>query len=95
LSNQGYRIAKAARFSKTFNRLPKQYQKSIGKKLELFVYPQLKTDPHTGSNIKKLQNYHPDTWRYRIGNYRVFYHIDDQEKIVYLLRVGHRKNVYR
>ena len=34
-------------------------------------------------------------WRYRIGAYRLLCHIDDVEKTVRVLRVGHRKDVYR
>jgi mRNA interferase RelE/StbE len=34
-------------------------------------------------------------WRYGSGAFRVVCHIDDVEKIVRVLRVGHRKDVYR
>ena len=33
-------------------------------------------------------------WRYRIGDYRVICEIQDDEVIVLVLEVGHRKNVY-
>ena len=34
-------------------------------------------------------------WRYRTGAFRVVCHIDDAGKVVRILRVGHRKDVYR
>ena len=34
-------------------------------------------------------------WRMRIGDYRVIYEIDDKAKIVRVMRVGHRREVYR
>ena len=34
-------------------------------------------------------------WRIRVGRYRVVYDIDDDSKIVTILSVGHRKDVYR
>lgn len=34
-------------------------------------------------------------WRIRIGNYRVIYEIHDERLIVWVLRVAHRKDVYR
>ena len=34
-------------------------------------------------------------WRIRIGNYRVIYEIDDQERVVTVLDVGHRRDIYR
>jgi mRNA interferase RelE/StbE len=34
-------------------------------------------------------------WRIRVGDYRVVYEIDDAAKTVTVLRVGHRKEIYR
>lgn len=34
-------------------------------------------------------------WRIRIGNYRVIYEIDDRQRIVTVLHIGHRRDVYR
>jgi mRNA interferase RelE/StbE len=67
----------------------------IRKKLSEFVYPQLRMNPFFGKNIKKLKNYEPDTWRYRIGGYRFFYEIDERERIVYMLASDSRKDSYR
>lgn len=33
-------------------------------------------------------------WRYRIGNYRIICEINDEEVIVLVLEVGHRKEIY-
>jgi len=53
-----------------------------------------KQNPYFGKNIKKLVNYNPDTWRYRISSYRFFYEIDDQNKIVFMISVDNRQNAY-
>ena len=34
-------------------------------------------------------------WRIRAGNYRVIYEIDDQQGMVTVLHIGHRRDVYR
>ena len=34
-------------------------------------------------------------WRIRVGNYRVVYEIHDDRLIILVLRVAHRKDVYR
>ena len=34
-------------------------------------------------------------WRARIGDYRVIYEIHDDRLVVLVLRVGHRRDVYR
>jgi len=36
-----------------------------------------------------------DAWRIRIGSYRVIYEINDEQLIVLVVTVGHRKDVYR
>jgi len=36
-----------------------------------------------------------DGWRIRTGNYRVVYEIDDQQQIVTVSHVGHRRDIYR
>ena len=45
------------------------------------------------SGIKKLQG--QDSFRLRVGDYRVLYSIDDKDKQVFILGVGHRREVYR
>ena len=34
-------------------------------------------------------------WKYRIGDYRVIAHIQDKALLVLVVRVGHRREVYR
>jgi len=34
-------------------------------------------------------------WRIRVGNYRVVYEIDDTNRSILVLHVGHRRDVYR
>lgn len=36
-----------------------------------------------------------DRYRLRVGRYRVIYSIEDRELLVFVVRVGHRKDVYR
>ncbi|MCK5877453.1 MAG: type II toxin-antitoxin system RelE/ParE family toxin [Candidatus Marithrix sp.] len=82
-------------FLKSIDRLQKQNSIFIRKKLVSYVYPQLRNEPHFGINIKKLKNYTPETWRYRIGKYRIFYSIDEKNNLVLLLLVNARKDAYR
>ena len=34
-------------------------------------------------------------WRIRQGDYRIVYSIDDNQKLVIVLRIGHRREIYR
>ncbi len=36
-----------------------------------------------------------EAWRIRAGDYRVIYEIDDEQRLVTVLHVGHRRDVYR
>ena len=90
-----YKIFETNEFIKQFSKLPKKEQNLIKKKLKTYIYPQLKDEPHFGYNIKKLVDYTPSTWRYRTGNYRIFFIINEKEKIVFIITIDHRKNAYR
>jgi len=43
--------------------------------------------------VQKLQG--TDYYRIRLGDYRVIYSIDDSDKLVRVLDIGHRREVYR
>lgn len=42
----------------------------------------------------KLQSQKENTWRIRVGDYRIVYLIEDIVKIVEIRRVAHRRQVY-
>ena len=42
---------------------------------------------------KKLKG-HP-FYRIRVGDYRVIYSVDESAKVVYVVRIGRRENVYK
>ena len=46
------------------------------------------------SGSKKLTGSKHD-WRIRVGDYRVIYEISDKEKLIRVMGVRHRKEVYR
>lgn len=43
---------------------------------------------------RKLQGY-DDVYRIRVGQYRVVYEVRDDRVIVIVLKVGHRKDIYK
>lgn len=50
------------------------------------------TDPHRHG--KALTANRAGQWRYRVGDYRLIAEIHDEEIIILILSVGHRKEVY-
>ncbi len=90
-----YDLFQTDEFSKSIANLQKKEAALITKKLQDYVYPQLRQEPHFGPNIRKLRDYTPETWRYRIGSYRIFYTVDEEDNVVLLLLVENRKRAYR
>jgi mRNA interferase RelE/StbE len=90
-----YDLFETDEFLKSIDRLQKRDKALVQSKLREYVYPQIKSEPHFGINIKKLKSYPPNTWRYRIGNYRVFYTIDENDQLILLLVVENRDKAYK
>ncbi len=36
-----------------------------------------------------------NTFKYRVGDYRIIYHINHQSRVLTVLKVGHRRDIYR
>ncbi|MGI9122853.1 MAG: type II toxin-antitoxin system RelE family toxin [Rubrobacter sp.] len=45
------------------------------------------------AGCRKLQNC--EGWRLRVGDYRLVYEVDDDKRVVTVLLIGHRRDVYR
>ncbi|MBS3141113.1 type II toxin-antitoxin system RelE/ParE family toxin [Candidatus Woesearchaeota archaeon] len=81
-----YNIRFEKRAADFFRKLEKPIQERIGKKIE-----NLKTNPKLGV---PLTGDLVGLWKLRIGDYRVIYQIKENELIIYVLKIGHRRNVY-
>jgi len=44
---------------------------------------------------KALEGELSDKWRYRVGNYRILAQIIDDKVLIKVVKIGHRKNVYK
>ena len=47
------------------------------------------------SNYKKLKGKNRDYFRIRVGNYRVIYSIQDNILLILIVRIGHRREIYK
>jgi mRNA interferase RelE/StbE len=90
LSN--YKIAETDNYVKKVN--SKRF-KHLYAKISDGVYPILKNNPFFGGNIKKLKGEYTDVYRFRIGDYRLFYTIDDAEMFVVIINIEHRQSAYK
>ena len=89
-----YRIFETDPFCDDIDAIARSGQRRVLEKLREVVYPQLRARPQFGANIRKLRNYDPSTWRYRIGSWRFFYEIDEEEKIIFMTTAAHRGSAY-
>ena len=98
-----YHVETTARFDKEFKKLDKYTQQMIkswiGKNLQncenprthgkgLIAYKMSQASP---TPLVKNEN---GQWRYRIGECRLLYLIQDQELIILALTVGRRRDIY-
>ena len=83
----GYRVLFKESVWKDFNSVPKKDLKKILKRIE-----QLSENPRP-PGCEKLTG--KDRYRLRQGRYRIIYSIQDDELTVWVVKVGHRKDVYR
>ena len=83
-----YKVAYLDSVEEDLKKLDKSTVKKILNRIETY----LSQDPKgLGKPLKgEFQGY----WRYRWGDYRVIYKISEQEILIIILRISHRKYVY-
>lgn len=72
---------------KEIKKLPPKDLKRILNAIE-----KLADDPHP-QNSKKLSA--QEKYRLRVGDYRILYSIEDDRLVIVIVKVGHRREVYR
>ena len=87
-----YKIAETQSFSK---KMEAAIYKKLYIKIYAYVYPQLRRNPFFGPNIKRLKGKYSDYYRYRIGDYRLFYRIEKEKVTVFIIEMIHRKKAYK
>ncbi|TYB34311.1 MAG: type II toxin-antitoxin system RelE/ParE family toxin [Flexistipes sinusarabici] len=83
-----FEIYFASKVKKDLTGVPKTMVSKIKKDIQnLSNFPDL-------SNIKKLNNHPLADFSLRTGNYRTLFDVDTDNKIIYILKIGHRKDIY-
>lgn len=80
------------KFKKSVQGDMKRIGKEATKKILQAIRKNLLPDPRAGKQLKGKDGI---LWSYRVGDYRIIYTFDDKELYVLVVRVGHRKEVYR
>lgn len=71
----------------------KSVDPSLAKRLAR-AFEVLEESPHQHPNIKALKGELAGRYRYRVGDYRVIYRIDDDDAEVIVLLIKHRRDAY-
>ena len=83
-----YRIEFKRSAAKVLKKLPKQDRRRIRDKIDSFA--ENLPDPMT-TKMKGDNPFH----RVRVGDYRIIYEIHEDTLVILVLKIGHRKEVYR
>ena len=83
-----YRLVFRPSAERAFLALPKEVQRRLDKRLLALQ------DAPRPSGIKALAGA-SGVYRLRVGDYRVLYEVHDDQVLVLVLAIGHRREVYR
>ena len=85
-----YSVETTVRFDREFRKLDRYTQRMI----KAWIEKNLVSCEDPRIHGKGLTANRSGQWRYRIGDYRLIYEIQDEELIILALTVGHRRKVY-
>lgn len=88
MATAGYHVVFAPAADRQLRKLPENVQRRIVRATEA-----LQSDPRPPGSVK-LQG-EDDLHRIRVGDWHVVYQIRDAELWVLVVRIGHRRDVYR
>lgn len=88
MSEANYSIEFLRTARKELSKLPKDIQQRIAVKIE-----ELKLNPYP-LGVKAIKN-SDGRLRFRVGDYRVIYKIEEDKLIILIVKVGHRRNIYK
>jgi mRNA interferase RelE/StbE len=82
-----YQVELRRNARKSLDRIqPQERSRILSALIELEKDPR----PHDVEKIKDTE-----LWRIRKGDYRIVYAVDDKNKLVIVVKVGHRREIYR
>ena len=85
-----YRIFETDQFARDLKRIARAGHPDLVRKLQTVVYPPLRRHPHVGPHIRTLNHDAPDTWRCRLGAWRFFSEIAEDDRTVFMITAAHR-----
>ncbi len=81
-------------YSIIFRDPAKKFLKKINKSIAKKILDKIETLKEFPKHGKPLSGNLRGLWRLRFDKYRIIYQIKGEKLIVYVLNIGHRKNIY-
>jgi mRNA interferase RelE/StbE len=88
MSSSHYEIHYKRSVEKELRKLPSTQLKAIVTKIQA-----LATDPHPTGSVKLRGS--SDLFRIRHTDYRIIYQVNDNALVILVIKVGHRREIYR
>ena len=86
-----YSVSTTKRFDKSIKKLDRNTQKII----KNWIEKNLVNCENPRIHGKGLVANKSGLWRYRIGSYRLLAEIKDEQLVLILINIGHRREIYR
>ena len=83
-----YKIIFSKAAEKEIEKIPRMYYVAVRNKIDSL------TENPRPFDCKKLKGY-DNFYRVRVSQYRVIYSIQDKRLIIEVIKIGHRKDIYR
>ncbi len=84
-----YEVILSPDASEAFRRADRVLAKKLSR-----CFAQLEAEPRKHNNAKALAGSLAGYWRYRVGDWRVIYRINDPARSVSVVAIAHRSEVY-
>ena len=90
MKSANFRVKFDARAARDFRKLSKKVPNIIPSLIK--VIDSLSSKPYRGKTLKGNKK---GCYSFRIGDYRIIYEIYHSEKVIHIIRIGNRREVYR
>ncbi len=72
-----------------------ELDKPVARRISRFLYEQIGKLDDPRQIGERLQGTLSEFWRYRVGDYRIICSLEHERLVVLVLRIGHRRDVYK
>lgn len=85
----------SVKYTKSAVKMLKKLDKPTAKLITEWIKTNLEGTDNPRKTGKALSGNLSHSWRYRKGNYRIIADINDDEIIIHIIAIGHRRDIYR